>query len=33
MKGFRTVSLAEIKWSQPSHDGGKTFFGMSVVKY
>jgi hypothetical protein len=33
MKGFRTVSLAEIKWSKPSHDAGKTFFGMSVVKY
>jgi hypothetical protein len=33
MEGFGTVSLAEIKWSKPSHDAGKTFFGMSVVKY
>ena len=33
MEGFRTVSLAEIKWSKPSHDAGKTFYGMSVVKF
>jgi hypothetical protein len=33
MEGFRTLSLAEIKWSKPSHDMGKTVFGMSALKY
>ena len=33
MEGFRTVSLAEIKWSKPSHDAGKAFFGMRALKY
>jgi len=33
MEGFRTVSLAEIKWSKPSHDTGKALFGMSALKY
>ena len=32
-EGFRTVSLAEIKWSKPSHDAGKVLFGMSALKY
>lgn len=32
MEGFRTTSLAEIKWSKPSHDGGKALFGMSALK-
>ena len=33
MEGFRTVSLAEIKWSKPSRYAGKTVFGMSALKY
>ena len=33
IEGFRMMSLAEIKWSKPSDDAGKTLFGMSVVKY
>ena len=33
MQGFRTVSLAEIKWSKPSYDAGKALFGMSALKY
>jgi hypothetical protein len=33
MEGFRTVSLAEIKWSRPSLDAGKALFGMSALKY
>lgn len=32
MEGFSTVSLAEIKWSKPSHDAGKALFGMSALK-
>ncbi len=32
-EGFRTVSLAEIKWSKASHDAGKVVFGMSALKY
>jgi len=33
MEGFRTVSLAEIKWSKPSYDAGKALFGMSAFEY
>ena len=33
MEGFRTVSLAEIKWSRASHDARKVTFGMSALKY
>lgn len=33
MEGFRMVSLAEIKWSMPSHDAGKVILGMSALKY
>ena len=33
MEGFHTISLAEIKWSKPSHDVGKALFGMSALKY
>jgi hypothetical protein len=32
MEGFRTVALGEIKWSKPSHDAGKTLYGMSALK-
>ena len=33
MEGFRTISLAEIKWLKPSRDSGKSYFGMSFVRY
>jgi len=33
MDDFHTTSLAEIKWSKPSHDAGKSLFGMSALKY
>ena len=33
MEGFHTISLAEIKWMKPSHDAGKSLFGMSALKY
>lgn len=32
-EGFRTVSLAEIKWYKRSHNSGKALFGMSALKY
>ena len=32
-EGFRTVSLAEIKWSKASQDADKVIFGMSALKY
>ena len=32
-EGFRTVSLAEIKWSRASKDTDKIIFGMSALKY
>ena len=34
MEGFRTVSLAEVKWSKPSqHDAEKVVIGMSTIRY
>jgi hypothetical protein len=33
VEGFRTVSLAEIKWSKPLDYGGKALFGMCGLKY
>lgn len=32
-EGFRTVSLAEIKWSRASQNTDKVIFGMSALKY
>ena len=32
-EGFRTVSLAEIKWFKPSYNSGKSFFGLHAFKY
>jgi hypothetical protein len=33
MESFQTISLAEIKWSKPSLDAGKSLYGMSALKY
>ena len=32
-EGFRTVSLAEVKWFKPSYNSGKALFGLHAFKY